>query len=115
MYLSLNYVFFISNFPWFFKLTIIRCEESNPSEHTLSNLSTFYKLPDDILNRMYTKDTFSRQYKRHSEAFGEHTMMIRRNMLEVTNYLKNADYSLPVNKYLFENIYYLFKLNKKIF
>jgi len=77
-----------------------RCEESDPSKHTPMHASTFYKIPDDVIMRMMTKDAFNGQYRRHSKAMGEHTMMIRSNMLEVVNYLKCADYSLPVNKYL---------------
>jgi len=81
-----------------------RCNESNPENHTLKDLGLFYKLPDDLLNKVVTEkwNTFmySNQFLRHTKAFNEHCQMIRRPGLELVHYLKHANYDLPVNRYL---------------
>jgi len=81
-----------------------RCKESLPSKHRLNDVGKFYTIPDEHSSRMFTNDwnvnLFSRQYMRHMKAFNERCVMIRRPGLEVVNYLKNANYDLPANKYL---------------
>lgn len=82
----------------------IRCAESNPEKHTISDAGLFYTIPAEDFSRLCPKpgpgNLMSTQLLEDVTAFGECSIMIREPALEIINYLKNSDYSLPVQSYL---------------
>lgn len=71
------------------------------ADHTKDDIGLFYNLPRNIAHKkLFKYGGWPTQYLEQLQTFQEATLMIRKPGLEILHYLKTADYSLPINKYL---------------
>jgi hypothetical protein len=90
-----------------------RTHETNPSEHSTQHLSMYYTMPSEVVNKLFVLGGFDKEQQITFKTFNETSIMIRNPALEVIQYLKKADYSRLINRYVlcmdFNNIfvYYL--------
>ncbi|XP_054160865.1 28S ribosomal protein S29, mitochondrial-like [Oppia nitens] len=78
-----------------------RTQESHPSQHSSQHLAMFYTIPPELANRLFILGGWDRQQQNAFKTFNETSIMVRSPALEVFEYLKRADYSRPVNRYVF--------------
>lgn len=75
-----------------------RTTESNPVNHKLEHLHKIYTIPEEDLAAAFNQLT--PDYREQNKTFCELGLLIRKPALEIMSYLKNADYSRPVNRYV---------------
>ena len=69
--------------------------------HSLRHEGQFYRIQDDVYNRLFEPSRYwIPNYHNTTECFQERCIMVRKPALEVIHYLKNADYSHPVVRYI---------------
>jgi len=77
-----------------------RTNDSNPQNHSFNDIGSFYTIPDNDFTTCFElqiKNDFSRLLK----LFNDKSIIIRNPAVEVINYLKNSDYTQPINRYIF--------------
>jgi len=77
-----------------------RTNESNPSNHSTQHLSMYYTIPQDIANKLFILGGFDKEQQMTIKTFRETAVMVRKPALEIMDYLRRADYSRPVNRYV---------------
>ncbi|XP_077974406.1 small ribosomal subunit protein mS29-like [Styela clava] len=81
-----------------------RCENNDPADHSMKDIGLFYTIPQNEFKVLSPDGISSKAFDKKSleefHAFNEASMMIRKPSIEILNYLKHADYSLPVQRYL---------------
>ena len=71
--------------------------EADPINHTKKHLGRMYRLPKELLDRFpeptggWSDKFLPRDFMRHGDLFGEHSVLIRRPALEVIHYLRQLD------------------------
>ncbi|CAK8692438.1 unnamed protein product [Clavelina lepadiformis] len=82
----------------------IRCDESDPTNHSMDDVSLMYTIPVEHYKRMspakWNNKAFSHRFQRMCSAFGESCLMIRKPGLELVNYLKHTNPEKAVNRYI---------------
>ncbi|KAK6630123.1 hypothetical protein RUM44_005674 [Polyplax serrata] len=68
--------------------------------HTKNDVGLFYTPSKELWFDVLFKGLFKYNYREECTTFQEVPVLIREPALEIMNYLKNADYSAPINKYL---------------
>lgn len=77
-----------------------RTQESDPTNHGPDHLGQFYTVPPDVYDKLFQ---LGEQNTHHEELFTymrECCLMVRPPALEIIDYLKQADYSRPANRYI---------------
>jgi small subunit ribosomal protein S29 len=82
------------------KLSSFRTSESNPVNHGLQHEGRLYKMSDDDYEGVFKLGGFWAYQTDLFKLFNERCIMVRRPALEVIDYLKKTDFSLPVNRYV---------------
>lgn len=78
-----------------------RCSIDNPQQHNSDHLFKFYKInKNDLATLDPFKDSLNHEFYDHCKAFNETCLMIRKPAIEIINYLKNIDLSLPTYRFL---------------
>ena len=77
-----------------------RCSETNPCLHNENHLGQFYQVPKDIMNKLFILGGFNKLQHDMMKAVCENCIMVRQPALEVMSYLKKADYTMPVIRYI---------------
>lgn len=93
-------------------LELFRTYENDPSKHTESHLYRFYTITPDHKKQIFQLGGIPKPLKIQMDTFRENCMLIRQPAIEIMNYIRQADYSKPVNKYvlcILLQIYFFFK------
>lgn len=81
-----------------------RSASNNPADHTAEDIGLFYTIPKEEFEVFSPKTIKSKAFQKRCleefHAFNESSIMIRQPSLEIINYMKHTDYSLPVQRYL---------------
>ncbi|OTF83788.1 hypothetical protein BLA29_001834 [Euroglyphus maynei] len=77
-----------------------RTDVSNPAEHNDLHHGLFYRIPNDIANRLFLLGGFDKNQQEMLKVFQETAIMIRKPALEVIDYLRRTDFSKPPNSYM---------------
>ncbi|KAL0278798.1 UNVERIFIED_CONTAM: hypothetical protein PYX00_000503 [Menopon gallinae] len=79
-----------------------RTDKTNPADHTKADIGLFYTLPQQLaLRDLFGKrHGFPTPFLQLCHTFRETCIMVRKPGLELLHYLKNADYTKPINKYV---------------
>lgn len=81
-------------------LQIFRTNEINPVNHTKDHLKRFYTIPPEEKQRLFSHGGFRKRFEDDIQTFAECSIMIRQPAIEIMSYLRQADYTKPVNKYV---------------
>uniref|UniRef100_H2YCC1 Small ribosomal subunit protein mS29 n=1 Tax=Ciona savignyi TaxID=51511 RepID=H2YCC1_CIOSA len=75
---------------------------NDPANHSLSDVGLMYELNEEDQSQTVLKYNpgFTKRFISEADALNKFCIMVRKPGLEVVNYLKHADYSAPVNRYL---------------
>ncbi|RNA01030.1 28S ribosomal mitochondrial [Brachionus plicatilis] len=80
---------------------VYRCSVNDPIKHNVNNLSKFYRLDQAELNVIDPfQECLNREQYAEFKAFDETCLMIRQPGVEIINYLKNLDLSLPAYRFV---------------
>ncbi|XP_012280425.1 28S ribosomal protein S29, mitochondrial [Orussus abietinus] len=77
-----------------------RTTENNPINHSTDHLSKFYTVPDQIQNKLFHYGGFPKEFQNQVKTFAETCILIRQPTVEILSYLRQADYSKSVNRYV---------------
>lgn len=77
-----------------------RTDLSNPAEHNDLHHGLFYRIPNDIANRLFLLGGFDKLQQETLKVFQETAIMIRKPALEVIDYLRRTDFTKPPNSYV---------------
>jgi len=78
---------------------VFRTPESDPAKHASRHVGLFYTIPPDDAE-MWISRGLTKQAYRSQRAFSEACLMVRAPYLELTSYLRAADYSVPILRYI---------------
>jgi len=78
---------------------VIRTSESDPAKHTSHHIGLFYSVSSEDADRWISRGLSKRAY-RSFRAFNETCMMVRAPGIELTSFLRAADYSVPNVRYI---------------
>ena len=81
-------------------LQIFRTSESNPANHTKEHLKRFYTIPPDDKHRLFQSGGLRKSFEVDIKTFAECCIMIRQPAFEILSYLRQSDYTKPINKYV---------------
>lgn len=88
----------------FCKIENFLTSKSNPSDHTIEDVGLMYKMPKEDYKRLVTPDyntgAFTRQFQDQAKSLNEVCMVVRSQGIELISYLKNTDFSAPINRYV---------------
>lgn len=79
---------------------IIHTNESDPRNHTEEHLGLYYRIPDEVFDRIFKLAGFLDAQNRFMSVVKDRSIMIRKPALDIISYLKRTDFSKPVNKYV---------------
>ena len=77
-----------------------RTSEFSPSKQSEQQLGMYYTIPPETANKLFILGGFDKEVQQNFKIFKETAIMVRSPALEVFDYLKRADYSRPVNRYV---------------
>ncbi|KAF7992588.1 hypothetical protein HCN44_004932 [Aphidius gifuensis] len=77
-----------------------RTNETNPINHDKKHLNRFYKLPNQVRQKLFQHGGLPQNLLSQFDTFFENCILIREPALEIISYLKATDYSRPVNRYV---------------
>lgn len=77
-----------------------RTMEKDPSNHTPAHIGKFYEIDPEIKEKLFKTGGITKSYEKQIKSFNESCLMIRNPAVEIINYIKNTDFSMPVNRYL---------------
>nr|XP_009859583.1 28S ribosomal protein S29, mitochondrial-like [Ciona intestinalis] len=80
----------------------IYCNERDPGNHTLKDIGLMHEIPKEDQSSLVLKydKGFRKKFLTEASAVDKLCIMIRKPGLELVNYLKHANYSTAVNRYL---------------
>lgn len=81
-------------------LHIFRTSENNPANHTKEHLKRFYTMPPEEKQRLFQSGGFRKSFEVDIKTFAECCIMVRQPALEIISYLRQSDYTKPINKYV---------------
>ncbi|XP_033214723.1 28S ribosomal protein S29, mitochondrial isoform X2 [Belonocnema kinseyi] len=81
-------------------LQIFRTSESNPANHTKEHLKRFYTIPPEEKQRLFQSGGFKKSFEVDIKTFAECAIMVRQPALEIISYLRQSNYTKPINKYV---------------
>jgi small subunit ribosomal protein S29 len=77
-----------------------RTSEDNPANHSLQNLGLYYTIPQAVKKTLFSHGGFPKSFEKQIKTFGEPCLMIREPAIEIINYIKNSDFTKPVNRFV---------------
>ncbi|KAH8269637.1 hypothetical protein KR018_011372 [Drosophila ironensis] len=77
-----------------------RTAVSNPGEHSAVQVAKFYTIPADQKKQIFAGGGLPKQFEQQVKTFTEACLMVRNPALELLGYIKNADLSKPVVRYV---------------
>ncbi|KAH9412894.1 28S ribosomal protein S29, mitochondrial [Dermatophagoides pteronyssinus] len=86
--------------PDYLSRAFFRTDLSNPAEHNDLHHGLFYRIPNDIANRLFLLGGFDKLQQETLKVFQETAIMIRKPALEVIDYLRRTDFTKPPNSYV---------------
>lgn len=81
-------------------ITAKRTSLLNPADHTVDHEGFYYSVPQDQYDRNMGSRTFREMFRKDVKTFGECSIMIRSPGLEIINYIKRTNFSIPVVRYV---------------
>ena len=79
---------------------IVHTNESDPRNHTEDHLGLYYRVPDEVFDRIFKLAGFQYAQSKFISVVKDHSIMIRKPALDIISYLKRTDFSKPANKYV---------------
>jgi hypothetical protein len=76
-----------------------RTLECDPSNHNMDHFARIYTVPQDVQQQIFQYG-LPPPFKQYTTTFQECSILIRQPAIEIISYLKQADYTRPVNKYI---------------
>lgn len=83
-----------------FNYPLFRCDVNKPQDLSRTNEAQFYRMDNEIAERLFKLGGFPKQFARQNTTFGETCFMVRNPALEVIDCIKSANYDDPVVKYV---------------
>lgn len=77
-----------------------RTTETNPSNHTPAHIGKYYQIDPEVKQKLFKTGGITKSYEKQIKTFNESCLMIRSPAVEIMNYIKNTDFSKPVNRYV---------------
>jgi len=77
-----------------------RTLESDPSNHNTDHIARFYTVPQDVQQQIFQYGGLPPPFRQYTTTFQECSILIRQPAIEIISYLKQADYTRPVNRYV---------------
>lgn len=77
-----------------------RTKESDPTNHNTSHLNRFYTISPQVKEQLFTYGGLPKLFVAQAKTFTETCLMVREPAVEIINYLKNTDFSKPVNRFV---------------
>ncbi|XP_022217719.1 28S ribosomal protein S29, mitochondrial [Drosophila obscura] len=77
-----------------------RTAVANPGEHSALHVAKFYTIPVEQKKQIFTGGGLPKQYEQQIKTFTESCLMVRSPALELLHYIKNADLTKPVVRYV---------------
>ncbi|KAH8275544.1 hypothetical protein KR026_010058 [Drosophila bipectinata] len=77
-----------------------RTAVTNPGEHSALQVAKFYTIPAEQKKQIFAGGGLPKQYEQQIKTFTEACLMVRNPALEVLDYIKKADLSKPVVRYV---------------
>ncbi|KAH8402367.1 hypothetical protein KR009_011575 [Drosophila setifemur] len=77
-----------------------RTAVTNPGEHSSVQVAKFYTIPPEQKKQIFAGGGLPKQYEQQIKTFTESCLMVRNPALELLEYIKNADLSKPVVRYV---------------
>lgn len=77
-----------------------RTNEQNPSNHTTDHIGKFYSIDVDMKNKLFRFGGLPKTYEKQAKTFNELSLMVRSPAVEIINYIKNTDFSKPINRFV---------------
>lgn len=82
------------------RLEEFRTSENDPRNHSIDHIGKFYTIEPQVKQTLFKHGGITRTYALQAKTFNETCLMIRNPAIEVINYIKNTDFSRPVNRYV---------------
>lgn len=82
------------------KLEEFRTTENNPLNHNENHLGKFYKISEETRNVIFKHGGLTKTYEKQLKTFGETCLMIRKPAIDIMNYVRNTDFTKPINRYV---------------
>lgn len=82
------------------KLEEFRTSETNPLNHDEQHIGKFYKISEDTRNKIFKHGGLTKTYEKQLKTFGESCLMVRKPAIDIINYVRNTDFSKPINRYV---------------
>ncbi|XP_030387188.1 28S ribosomal protein S29, mitochondrial [Scaptodrosophila lebanonensis] len=82
------------------KITEFRTAITNPGGHSPLQIAKFYTIPAEEKKRIFGGGGLPKQYELQIKTFTEACLMVRSPALELLQYIKQADLSKPVVRYV---------------
>lgn len=82
------------------KLEDFRTLENNPTNHAQEHHAKFYEIDDETKKKLFRYGGFTKSYERQIKTFNESCIMIRNPAVEIINFIRNTDFSRPINRYV---------------
>lgn len=77
-----------------------RTSENEPKNHSLDHVGKFYEIDGDSKKKIFRFGGFPKSYDKQIKTFNEATLMIRKPAVEIMNYIRNTDFTKPINRYV---------------
>ena len=77
-----------------------RATETNPANHSLAHCGLYYKLSNDVKQRIFQHGGLPKSYDVQTKTFTETCFMIREPALDLIHSMKTLDYSKPVVRFV---------------
>lgn len=82
------------------KIEDFRTRETDPTNHNASHIGRFYTMSPKVKEQLFTYGGFMKSFVTQCKSFTETCLMVREPAVEIINYIKNTDFSKPVNRYV---------------
>ncbi|KAK3923129.1 28S ribosomal protein S29, mitochondrial [Frankliniella fusca] len=76
-------------------VTPFRTSESDPQNHSNSQLGRFYTVPEDIKQTIFKYGGLPRKFDDLTHVFTETSIMVRKPFLEIKDYVQRIDFNRP--------------------
>lgn len=82
------------------KLEEFRTTENDPTNHDSQHIGKFYRISDETKGKVFKHGGLPQFFEKQVKTFGETCLMIRKPAVDIINYIRNTDFTKPVNRYV---------------
>lgn len=82
------------------RLEEFRTSENDPRNHTADHIGKYYTIDNEAKQALFKYGGITKTYEKQIKTFNETCLMVRSPAIEIINYIKNTDFSRPVNRYV---------------